>query len=79
MSRPTDIVGMPQGTKCQRIIRLRRGWMVWIATTDYVHGTYLILCDSGEVVRVTAREDEGDEMFVVRPADHSIEQVKSYA
>lgn len=69
MSRTDNIVGMPPGSRCQRIVRLRHAWMLWVSTNDYKHGTYLLLCDTGEVVRVTVRDEEGDEHFLVRPAD----------
>ena len=69
-----DTIAMPLGSKCQRIVRLRDGWMVWTATTDYQLGTYLLLCDTGEVLRVTARDGEGDDYFMIRPADHVIEE-----
>ncbi len=63
-----SVVGVPLGTRLQRIIRRHGAWMLWIATQDFHHGTYLLLHDNGMVIRVTSRADEGDEEFVVRPA-----------
>lgn len=67
-----SVIGVPPGTRLLRISRLRGYWIVWTATSDYVHGTYLRMYDSGKVVRVTVRIDEGDEEFVVRPTDKEI-------
>ena len=71
---PVDhcIVGLPPGTRLYRIVRLSHAWQAWIATKDFINGTYLILQDSGRVDNVTARADEGDEVFMVRPSDQSI-------
>jgi hypothetical protein len=44
---------------------------VWLATTDFKIGTYLVLRDDGMVLRVTARADEGDEVIMVKPAERS--------
>jgi hypothetical protein len=71
---PVDhtIVGMPPGTRLYRIVRLPRGWRLWIATRDYISGTYLELFEDGRVMNCTARVDEGEEVFWVRPSDQSI-------
>jgi hypothetical protein len=67
-----SIVGMPLGARCKRIERMLDGWRVWTATSDYVYGTWLELYDDGTVRQVTARPDEGDEEFIVRPCDDEI-------
>jgi hypothetical protein len=72
------IVGMPPGTRLYRIVRLPRGWRLWIATRDYISGTYLELFEDGRVMNCTARADEGEDMFWVRPSDKEIRRVASY-
>jgi len=67
-----SVVGVPLGTRLQRIIRLDNGWRLWLATNDFKHGTYLDIHNNGMIVRVTVRADEGDECFVVRPSDDHI-------
>ena len=68
----TNTLATPLGTRLQRIIRLPRGWRLWLATRDFVFGTYLELHDTGRVVNITTREDEGDEIFQARPSDKEI-------
>jgi hypothetical protein len=41
--------------------------ILWLHTADYVYGTYLELHPNGKVVRVTVRDDEGDDVHTVRP------------
>ncbi len=72
------IIGMPEGARCKRITRLPNGWRVWIATHDFVYGTYLELHDTGRVCHCTVRQDEGEEVFEVRPSDDEIRR-KLYA
>jgi len=60
-----------------RIERLAHAWRVWLATRDYVWGTYLLLHDSGQVERVTARVDEGDEVYTVRPTDVVVNMIRN--
>lgn len=72
LSKEQCTIGMPLGSRLHRIERLPHGWRLWLATNDYVHGTYLEAYDSGMVVSVTVREDEGDEAHVVRPNDFTI-------
>ena len=69
-----SIVGLPLGTRLHRIERLsdRHAWRLWIATADYLYGTYLLLHDSGRVERVVVRIDEGDDIMLVRPDDMNI-------
>lgn len=43
-------------------------WRLWLHTPNYIHGTYLDLYSDGKVVRVTVREDEGDEVVVLKEA-----------
>ena len=58
--------------KPQRPLRLQRidrqpdgTWLLWIATADYVYGTYLLLKENGDIVRVTERDGEGTDEHVV--------------
>lgn len=44
-------------------------WRLWIHTNDRVLGTYLALWDNGKIERVTVREDEGDEVILIKPED----------
>jgi hypothetical protein len=57
------------GTRLMRIIRLPRGWRLWLATRDYIFGTYLELFDDGRVLNCTVRAEEGDEYYWARPSD----------
>lgn len=66
------IVGMPIGSRCQRIERMPDGWRVWVSTKDFVLGTWLELYDDGHVTHNTIRDGEGDEFFTVRPSDDEI-------
>jgi len=66
------IIGMPTGTRCRRIERLARGWRVWLDTNDYEFGTYLLLYDTGRILRITCRAGEGDDTIEVRPRDAEI-------
>ena len=65
----TNTIGVPPGTRLQRIIRLPHGWCLWIATNDFMYGTFIELQDSGAILHVVCRVDEGDEIMQVRPAD----------
>ena len=65
----TNTIGVPPGTRLQRIIRLSTGWLQWLATSNYIHGTYIVLYDDGRIIHVVCRVDEGDEFMQVRPAD----------
>ena len=66
------LVGTPLGTRLQRIERTEFGWRLWLSTKDFVHGTYLECYNNGHIVNVTVREDEGDEIYEVRPTDNAI-------
>lgn len=66
-------IGCPIGTRLHRIVRVTQDqWMLWTATKDFVYGTYLLLNHDGSIERVTARQDEGDEIWTVRPSDYEI-------
>lgn len=47
----------------------RKQYRLWLHTNDFVLGTFLLLQSDGGITRVTVREDEGDEICVVRPPD----------
>jgi hypothetical protein len=65
-------VGVPPRTKLHRIIRGAAWWIVWTDTTDFIHGTYLVLNDNGRVDRVTERTDASFDTMMVRPPDKEI-------
>lgn len=64
-----SVVGVPVGTRLQRIIRHEYGWQLWVATRDFAHGTYYVLYNNGAMDNITTRSDEGDEIIFVRPSD----------
>lgn len=64
-----DVVFVPMGTRLKRIIRLPRGWRLWLSTHDFRYGTYLELFEDGRILSCTSRVGEGDEYFWVKPAD----------
>lgn len=66
------IMGVPIGTRLMRVVRLPTGWRIWVATADFIYGTYYELNEDGSVLHYTAREDEGDEFFSARPSDEDI-------
>lgn len=70
-----SVVGVPVGTRLQRVIRHENGWQLWVATRDFVHGTYYLLGNDGSMVSITVREDEGDEIITVRPSDDAVRQL----
>lgn len=48
-------------------------WLLPISTNpDRTLGIFLKLYDDGKIERVTVREDEGDEIAVIKPADKDI-------
>ena len=63
-------IGIPVGTRLQRIVRHEHWWQVWIATNDFIHGTFLQLHDDGTIYNVTERVNEGPEIFEVKPQDN---------
>lgn len=69
------VVGMPYGTRLLRMIRKKECWWLWLATKDYIYGTYLALYDDGRIERVTVRTDEGDDILNVRPSDEEIRRL----
>lgn len=71
-----DVMATPIGCRLLRIIRLPRGWRLWVATRDFIYGTYLELHDTGRVVNITTRADEGDDIFQARPSDEEIRSMR---
>lgn len=67
-----NIMQQYPGTRLYRVVRIPDGWRVWIATRDFIHGSYLELHNTGLVVRYDVRPDDGEESFVVRPSDDDI-------
>lgn len=41
-------------------------WRLWLHTPDFIHGTYLDLYSNGKITRTTVRQDEGDEVVVIK-------------
>lgn len=41
-------------------------WRLWLHTPNFVHGTFLTLYSNGKVTRTTVREEEGDEVVIVK-------------
>lgn len=67
-----NTIATPPGTRLMRIIRLPRGWRCWLATRDFVYGTYIELFNDGRIMHMTTRCDEGDEFYWTRPADGDV-------
>lgn len=53
-------------------------WQLWLATPDFIHGTYLKMYLDGRIERVTVRQDEGDEIFTIRETDDGETKRASY-
>jgi hypothetical protein len=68
-----NIMQQYPGTRLYRVVRCSPDkWRVWLATRDFIHGSYLELHNNGLVMRYECRPDEGEESFVVRPSDDDI-------
>jgi len=67
-----NLIGMPVGSRLLRMYRRQGHWQLWLATRDYVFGTYLLVYDNGMIERITEFVDEGPEQFTVRPTDEEI-------
>ena len=67
-----NIMQQYPGTRLYRVVRIPNGWRVWLATRDFIHGSYLELHNTGLVIRYECRPDEGEESIVVRPSDDDI-------
>lgn len=65
-------IGMPIGSRAMQLIRLPNGWRLWLATKDFVYGTYIELFSDGRIMHMTTRCNEGDEYFWARPSDEDI-------
>lgn len=76
-TRTTIPIAVPPGT---RVLRLERRpavddwyelgfWILWLHTSDFVHGTYLRLYDDGCIERITVRDDEGDDIQPIKGPD----------
>lgn len=75
--RPDEcIVGMPIGTRAKQLVRLPHGWRLWLATNDFIYGTYLELFDDGRIMNMTTRRDEGDDFYWARPSDNEIRNMQ---
>jgi hypothetical protein len=64
-----QVIGIPIGTRLMRIERNAQSWKLWIATTDYKYGTYILCYDNGAMHRITERPDEGPEIMLVKGED----------
>jgi hypothetical protein len=67
-----DTIPFALPTRLKRIIRKPTSWQVWTETNDFILGTYFTLWDNGCILRVTVREDQGDEVMEVRPSTAEI-------
>ncbi len=72
MPDTSHIIGMSPGTRCYRIIRTDSGWRVWVATRDFIHGSYIELHNDGSAYRWECRPDEGDECIMIRWDDAEV-------
>jgi hypothetical protein len=67
-----NLIAMQPGTRLYRIVRLTYGWRLWLATRDFVHGSYRELHNDGTIMAYECRPDEGDEVYRIRPSDDEI-------
>lgn len=67
-----NTIQMQPGTRLHRLLRLPHGWRLWIATRDFIYGTYIELFDDGRGITLTSRADEGDEFYCWRPSDEEL-------
>jgi hypothetical protein len=67
-----NIMQQYPGTRLYRVVRIPDGWRIWLATRDFIHGSFLELHNSGLVIRYDIRPDDGEESFVCRPSDDDI-------
>ena len=44
-------------------------WRLWLHTNDFVYGTFLELYPDGSCFRVTVRDEEGDEVVLIKPGE----------
>lgn len=72
LSGDHNTIAVLPGTRLYRIVRLTYGWRLWLATRDFIHGTYMDLHNDGTIMRTECRPDEGDEVYRVRPSDEQI-------
>ena len=67
-----NIMQQYPGTRLYRVVRIPDGWRIWLATRDFIHGSFLELHNSGLVMRYDIRPDDGEESIVCRPSDDDI-------
>ncbi|SRR6187399_1660682 len=67
-----NTIHMSPGKRLLRIIRGDDGWKVWMATRDFIHGSYIELHNDGSAYRWECRPDEGDECIMIRPDDAEV-------
>ena len=67
-----NIMQQYPGTRLYRVVRIPDGWRVWLATRDFIHGSFLELHNSGLVIRYDIRPDDGEDSIVCRPSDDDI-------
>lgn len=66
MSRPLPMKFIPQTPI--KVLRIEHAmnsqWMIWLtANSDFTLGTFIQLCDDGEVNRITWHEDGSESIF----------------
>ena len=59
----------PTRTRHYRAIVVEGHYRLWLHTNDRVLGTYLALWDNGKIERITVRDNEGDQIDLIKPAD----------
>lgn len=57
----------------KRLIDVTGYWLIPTHTNpDRTLGTFLRLYDDGKIERITVREDQGDEIVTIKPADKDV-------
>jgi hypothetical protein len=63
-------IHIPRNLQVLRIERIVEGyWRMWIHTRDFKHGTCVLMHDNGKMEQVTIREDQGDDVRIIKPED----------
>lgn len=65
-----DFIEMPDGELRGSIFE-EGYYRLWIhrSVSDRLYGTFLALYDNGKIERVTVRENEGDQVDLIKPED----------
>lgn len=60
-------IAVPPGTRALRIVRTDDSWVLWIHTSDFIHGTYLRMYDTGKMERVTVYKEGYEDIWELKP------------